>query len=101
MSTSKILSAFSFFSGGLRASLTTMLLIHFFSCSSQLQKVDSLTPDVPDEEYLPVLNPVTKEDKKYSGFQNDYQVHLTLLTADVRSLAVQRRSHFMQWSKEK
>ena len=58
-------------------------------------------PRVSFDEYVEKMGKKTKSDKRYNGFYQLYETHVTFIDSDVQSLVLQRKSDVYQWDDKK
>ncbi|MCB0389878.1 MAG: hypothetical protein KDD58_01235 [Bdellovibrionales bacterium] len=85
--------------------IVSLLYISIFNlrCSSQPVNADleQVFKKIPDDEYKKIMNQYTLNDKKYSGFYNEYDVSITMIGTVVTEALLQREGYFLQWSSGK
>jgi len=73
------------------------------SCASNPPKTDleKVFKKIPDGEYTDLIEKYTRNDKRYEGFYNTYQVSATEINSKVQQALLQREGYFMQWEPSK
>ena len=75
----------------------------FSGCSSPEKNTDLeiVFKKIPDSEYQKIIQEYTQNDKRYSGFYNDYDVSVTMISTVITEALLQREGYFMQWDPAK
>lgn len=79
-----------------------LLPIFLMNCSSSPKSndLDTVFKKMSDTEYKNIINSYSKNDKKYSGMHNTYQVFTTIINSTIDEALLQREGYFMQWTSE-
>ena len=80
----------------------TLSIVLLSACSTTPRPTGAeIGPRVSYGEYIKRMNKKTKTDKRYSGFHQLYEAHVTFIDSDVQSLVLQRKSDVFQWNEDK
>ena len=83
------------------ALMSLPIFLNLASCTSTRPKGADVGPRLENTEYIKKMAKKTQVDKKYSGFSQLYEAHVTLIDSDVQSLVLQRKSDVYQWNIDK
>ena len=75
----------------------------FLGSCSHSQKIANLPESIEDVDqkvYSDTLVANTRSARKYEGFYQLFQVHVTRLTSEVQGMVLQRKGHYYQWSRQ-
>lgn len=80
--------------------LTFVLLTLFFlnACASSTPKGPEVGPRLPQNDYVSAFMSRTKTEKKYDGFYQLYETHVTFMDSSVQTAILQRKSDVYRWS---
>ena len=80
--------------------LISVICLGFAACSTTKPTGAEIGPRISKDEYIKKMKAKTKSDKKYDGFYQLYEAHVTMVDSDVQSLVLQRKSDVFQWDDE-
>lgn len=72
-------------------------ILIFAGCSSPQKMGATVGQQLSDREYNDLYMSYTKNDKKYSGFNQDYDVSVTLVSSELQTAILQRKSNTYLW----
>ena len=82
--------------------LISISLFFIAGCSTTPHPTGAeIGPRISFGEYTKRMNAKTKSDKRYNGFYQLYETHVTFIDSDVQSLVLQRKSDVYQWDQDK
>lgn len=70
------------------------------STTPKVSNLPDSIEDVNESSYLKNLTDNTRSSRKYEGFYQLFQVHVTRLTSQVQDMVLQRKGHYYQWSRQ-
>ena len=84
-----------------KLSLLIISLFFLSGCASVKPKGADIGPRISVKEYSKKMEEKTKADKRYDGFYQLYETHVTMIDSGVQSLVLQRKSDVFQWDEAK
>ncbi len=70
------------------------------STSQKISNIPESIDDVDEKVYVKTLMDNTRSARKYEGFYQLFQVHVTRLTSEVQNMVIQRKGYYYQWSRQ-
>ncbi len=77
-----------------------ILLLSLVACSGPEKKGAVIGQNMSDSEFEDIFNDYTLNDKKYSGFNQLYDVSATLVSSDLQAAILQKRSDIYLWDEQ-